>query len=305
MSTPSESFVRPEYDVNGAPYNPDLSPFYQSVIARPETKANCFILPENATGKSGDFWWDFIGCYWQRSNYQGILGVQARECPSVLAAYCRPISNDLELYARMQEYASKYGGQKARDEMAKARTSVKDRLSAAMNRRAELDAEIARLETAAKAEEEIKVGDWVVALENCGGAYHKDGLYLVKKSNSGLKGYVCTVADDYGSTTNAWGKHKFRKATPAEISAHLARVEAEKKVTVHSSDGGNYTAEYRRGYVQFGCAQISNDILRDVAQFVEDHRDVRLGNRRVESVLIGRGTFTHEILQRLVKNLLD
>lgn len=51
----------------------------------------------------------------------------------------------------------------------------------------------------------------------------------------------------------------------------------------------------------FGCATISKDLLKAAKDFLEASAKVRGGNRTVDSVTIGSGKFTLDILKKLVK----
>jgi hypothetical protein len=69
----------------------------------------------------------------------------------------------------------------------------------------------------------IKVGDYVVCLEDSTGFTH-DKLYKVKNPNGDF-GNILIERDDNGSRTNGWHKQYFRKATLEEIEKHINRVE--------------------------------------------------------------------------------
>ncbi len=158
-------------------------------------------------------------------------------------------------------------------------------------------------------EGEIKVGDWVVCLEPSETGYEqrlvRDHLYRARSATAervSLEGDLCTTP---------WKVSRFRKATPAEVASHLAKVAAEKalaeqaaRVTV-TVEGKDYVADYRKGYVQFGCAQIDNRHIREAHHLCSFSWIEMRGNRQIEAVQIGKGLFTRDILARLMPNLID
>jgi len=60
-----------------------------------------------------------------------------------------------------------------------------------------------------------------------------------------------------------------------------------------------YKAEFFDYYVKFGCAEISKDVFIDLIDLVEA-KDYPNTNRYIESVTIGKGTFTKEQIRQIV-----
>ena len=71
-------------------------------------------------------------------------------------------------------------------------------------------------------------------------------------------------------------------------------------------DNVDYKAVFKPGYVEFGCARISNQVILDANNLfgAKGAVDVCSGNRKIEAVQIGKGLFTGEVLVKMVKKLL-
>lgn len=66
-------------------------------------------------------------------------------------------------------------------------------------------------------------------------------------------------------------------------------------------NGVKYNAEFKKGYVKFGCAEISNNLIRDALHSIG--LKYHMGNRNIEGIKIGKGLFTKELLTKLVEKL--
>ncbi len=62
-----------------------------------------------------------------------------------------------------------------------------------------------------------------------------------------------------------------------------------------------YTAVFGKGFVQFGCATISNTLIRDAFKLFEIN-DTSSTGRNVTSVKIGKGEFTKELLAQIINH---
>lgn len=168
---------------------------------------------------------------------------------------------------------------------AKAAPSLDDQIAATKRHLADLEAK-------QKERDEVKVGDWVVVtFEGPMAELQKGRVYRIR-SRSSHGDYL------FEGQTECLGTWNVRKATPAEVKAHLAAQEVT--VTVN---GTHYRAGFSTGVVVFGCAKIDNRLIRAAHELTQ--MGERLGNRTAGSVKIGAGEFTHEVLAKLVKQLKD
>jgi hypothetical protein len=269
----------PTFDVNGRPFSLNLSPWggnHDDIAFIPD---GYFALPGNTTLKKTDKYrlgrWVTTGC----------PGDQIKNSNSGMEKYpyIRKISDDPELYQVMQEYAS---GGKA-PVVADTVTDPK-----------ELDTLIAEtraaLEKLEKKKKEIsmlnyRIGEHVVSILK--GTVHyisdasEDHIYIDGKSRDSRMG---------------WSRSEFRPATYKEIKAyHEAQKIVEVVVNVTT-----YKGEYHKGFVKFGCAQISNQLIRYCHDAVNADCGEN-GNREVEAVQIGKGLFTKDMLRKLAANMID
>lgn len=174
-----------------------------------------------------------------------------------------------------------------------------------------LDAQIVRarehlaaLEQERKECDEIKVGDWVVFMYDGRDTIHKTTAAHQNGIFHSAWGSLCFVLDpppDMGGLQSSSAHRIYlRKATPAEIAAHLA---------AHEVRVNGYAAVFYPRYVQFGCARIDNRLIRSAYAFVRTARGGmsygNRGNRTGDSVKIGAGVFDHDTLAKLVKQLKD
>jgi hypothetical protein len=326
-------------DINGQEYNPDLSP-HVPVDLMHEVKlvpADSFVLPENEILKRGDRLYKTVDVShryeWQDTDRRG------QTVRSGYSVYIRRIKDDPTLYAKMQEYAGRGRGlvelveKNLVQELDKAKKLVRE-LEEKLNNNIKVGdwvvsipssgdtmpftAEVSyvsidgrelmlqgmfemfptkRFHKATEAEvayqkinSKIKEGDWVTTIfgYNC----IKTGT--VGKVSSINNGAGILYLDD---SVDGHLIGRFRLSTPVEISSELNRRNVV-KVTV---DGVEYVSEYNTDYVQFGCAKISNAIIREAASLCK--RSVDLGNRDVTAVQIGKGLFTKEMLEKLKENI--
>lgn len=277
------SITHPKTDANGRPFSLDLSPAFGFADEVVDPGDRHFILPINTILAELD----------QRRDYDGIWAVTDNvghrlDHSGSARPYRRAISADPGLYARMRAYAL---GQDQSYLGKPPQPSTVDRLTTAR-------AEVARLEAEVKAESEIKVGDWVVAIGSFRDELTKDRLYRVNRNDFSIG----IEKDDRGSAANGWPASKWRKATPVEIDAHLKSL----RVEVAGEGGKLYQAVPRSSYVQFGCAYIANGDLRDAHAFLTS-RPKWSGpvNRAAKAVQLGAGLFTLDILTRLLPQLTD
>ena len=302
-------------DANGRPYDPDLSPYLPAGVV-PAPEQGYFLLPRSATPLTGvdahyhreDKVWRYDNTYYNNQN----LALEHRQYPACIA-WCRPVHAAVSLHERMKEYAETGRKLVKIEPQSVTEKSVQQTLAEVLKRIESLEDRLGSPtyppNAAAKPEDtKVKQGDWAVCLANSGcKSFVKDGIYKIKD----LSGNCLNLEkDEKGSSTNSWHKSYFRKATSAEISAHLA-AESEKerakskKVTVAGVAGVQYTSIYHPGYVQFGCAKISNGLIRDLDVVLANPAIYVSGNRFAESVTIGAATFTKEDIARLAANLID
>lgn len=192
--------------------SPFLTPYYGDCIPD-NTKAprGRFLLPKGATLRVTDWSWNSNGSP-TPTDYPGhaVAGENSTRCP-----YSRAISDDPTLYAAMQVEALK-----AQTPTLLART---EELTTQV---ASLKAELDRLRDAHRP---IQAGDWVVCLNDSPPLSGRDKtpvvlgqLYQAERVRP--NGYdLVGLPDD----THVWNPMRFRRATPAEVSAHLASQHAK------------------------------------------------------------------------------
>lgn len=76
-------------------------------------------------------------------------------------------------------------------------------------------------------------------------------------------------------------------------------------------NGVDYKAEFFKGYVKFGCATISNDLIFNIVTALNFNAAVNgaglpndISNRQIEAIQIGKGLFTKETLLKMEKLLI-
>lgn len=141
---------------------------------------------------------------------------------------------------------------------------------------------------------EVKVGDWMVVIEESGDV--KNGqMCLVTTIDANAGGLVNGITTCYGldGLTGLYHSTRFRKATPSETAA------AQKlKIVV---DGKVYLADFiagPAGTVTFGCAEIDHEIFLALNKALKSKLKSK-GNRDVTSVTIGKGVFSPDLIDRI------
>jgi hypothetical protein len=157
-----------------------------------------------------------------------------------------------------------------------------------------------------KKEETFCVGDWVWSnTPNCcrkelGGdfgfvgklMYNDHGYhdrYKVSVDKSIYPKYDGSNSDTSTNTCYVWCE-KVRKATAEEIKAAQTP-----QIVVNG-----YSAKFHDEYVEFGCATISKYVFIGLSKIKHDTT-----NRDVESVTIGKGTFTKEQIKAIAEYYLN
>lgn len=168
----------------------------------------------------------------------------------------------------------------------------------------ELQGQIEKLKNSEK-QESFKKGDYVICKERGVLGLTIDNIYLINKE---VLGELIDIIDDFGDGKGYFSS-RFRKATVAEVDKHLKDIEnnkiKENQVFI-TVDGGEYFSEYKKGYVQFGCAKIDNLIIRNCFLiFTKTNNSMISGNRAIESIQIGKGSFTFAMIEKMYKNLID
>lgn len=140
---------------------------------------------------------------------------------------------------------------------------------------------------------EFKTGDWVIGW-HCKGTNEKydkiawqvgiifqtiDGHYVRPKKN----------------LNNSTGLEDIRKATPEEIE----------NATIPNIIINGYKAEFFDTYVKFGCAEFDKYEFVLAQQFINKVKDSKeyassKTNREVQSVTIGAGRFSKEVIKQIV-----
>ena len=303
MSVPAS----PTLDINGQPYNSDLSPFYPT-DKRPTIPSDCFTLPENAKLNNKTDYFAYVNHEIARISLDGWTPRSfQKECDTGKAhgftpwVYYRPIKSDPTLYAAMQEYASRP------KDLTTALKQAQEAAQAAADK-------VKKLEEEVKKAEEIRVGDWVTS---DGWTIFRGVLYQVSKVD-GDDIFLCYNSESLSGYTSNKAKAKnsgnlVRKATPAEIAAHEAKQaetkrlkeEEEKKIKI-TVDEVEYTAFFQTGKVAFGWNIISNRQIRAAQQLLQSCGHVHdFCNCTINSVTIGKGVFGRAILDKLVSKLID
>jgi hypothetical protein len=143
-------------------------------------------------------------------------------------------------------------------------------------------------------EPEYKVGDYVYVISaeiGAKGSDQKVGIVTNEIATAGLaftEGFTQGIKVNIDGQVWSIGKNaKVRKATPEEI-------ESTKKplITING-----YKGEFFDTYVKFGCAEISKEVFIDL----DTINEYKHTNREVESVTIGKGTFTKEQIREIAE----
>ena len=134
-------------------------------------------------------------------------------------------------------------------------------------------------------EEQFKVGDWVSFTSEI------DKCTYTSKIKDWTSHSYCILENGAEPF-----KHLLRKATPEEIKAVQIP-----KITING-----YKGEFYDDYVKFGCAEIHKTIFIDLNTLNKDllNGDGVIGmksNRQIESVTIGKGTFTKDQIKEIAE----
>lgn len=146
--------------------------------------------------------------------------------------------------------------------------------------------------------EEFKIGNWIYIintgtsvtcpLTDTGKEHHgAKRCDVVKIEGITYKDGNANIKDPryYGKNWNL-RTESFRKATPEEIEAAQYP-----QITIN-----NYKGEFFDNFVKFGCAKIDKNWF---LQFYEIMRTVTYSNKEIESVTIGKGTFTKDQIKEI------
>jgi len=133
-------------------------------------------------------------------------------------------------------------------------------------------------------EPEYKIGDWVIGWH----CYIEEGYHCKAWQIYDIdKEYLCPKKD------YATNKFNVKKATEEEIKAAQTP-----QITING-----YKGEFFNDYVKFGCAIINKQCFIDLYSFAD--KSYRGQNRRVETITIGKGTFSKEQIKEIAKYFLN
>lgn len=147
--------------------------------------------------------------------------------------------------------------------------------------------------------EEFKVGDWITIEDSnklqpgCKGCKRRTYHIISKPMTDwcGLSeddgGFFVKTFDEVWKISNIG----VRLATPEEIKT--AQIP---QITING-----YKGEFFDYYVKFGCAEIDREDFIQLNEFVRLFGDERLTNKYIESVTIGKGTFTKEQIKQIAE----
>ena len=129
--------------------------------------------------------------------------------------------------------------------------------------------------------EEIKVGDWVVALRGEIGHFTKGKIYKV----TSLCNARMEVQSDDSGNRNGWFKSNFRKARPDEIP-QLPKI-------------NGYSGEIKGDIVKYGSAEISLAMLREMDQVMNEKYS---GNRTISKIILDSGATISKVeIEQILK----
>lgn len=139
-----------------------------------------------------------------------------------------------------------------------------------------------------KKEETFCVGEWVTFYSEIDKCVYTDKIkewtsHSYCKLENGLEPF----------------KHLLRKATPEEIKAAQTP-----QITING-----YVGEFFDDYVKFGCAYIDKVIILSIYNFFKElsrtEKASPASNKEIESVTIGKGTFTKEQIKQIAEFYLN
>ena len=129
--------------------------------------------------------------------------------------------------------------------------------------------------------EEIKVGDWVVALKGQIGNFTKGKIYKVVS----VYGNDIRVQSDDEGIANVWGSANFRKVRPDEIP-QLPKI-------------NGYSGEIKGDIVKYGCAEISLAMLRKMNRVMNEKYS---GNRTISKIILDSGATISKVeIEQILK----
>lgn len=132
----------------------------------------------------------------------------------------------------------------------------------------------------------ITLFTWGIQTNTGGSGVIEEVKFMKDGKNFPSGAYTSNKNILYVSWEGSWGMNY------AEIDDNLKIVEEEVEVN-------GYKAEYYKDYIQFGCAQISFDILYKLNMCFEFKG---VGNRVLEGdIKIGAGVFNKQIIEKLLK----
>ena len=122
--------------------------------------------------------------------------------------------------------------------------------------------------------DEIKVGDWVVALNNYPHQFTEGKIYKIASfcSENYFHSARIEVQSDDSGNRNGWFKSNFRKARPDEIP-QLPKI-------------NGYSGEIKGDIVKYGCAEISLAMLREMDRVMNEKYS---GNRTISKIILDSG----------------
>ena len=130
-------------------------------------------------------------------------------------------------------------------------------------------------------EDEIKVGDWVVALRGEIGHFTKGKIYKVMS----VSGNIIRIQSDDEGRANVWGIANFRKARPDEIP-QLPKI-------------NGYNGEIKGGIVKYGSAEISLAMLRKMDYVMNG---IYNGNRTISKIILDSGATISKVeIEQILK----
>ena len=138
--------------------------------------------------------------------------------------------------------------------------------------------------------EEFKVGDWITVIGDVSGGW---------LAETKLRTFKITKEKTQYSTGMYFGVSvAFHKDCKLYTEARLATEEEIRHASVSDITINGYKAEFFDDYVKFGCAKISKYLIFDLYKCISKSYD---DSKKIESVQIGKGTFSIDVLERICK----
>jgi hypothetical protein len=150
--------------------------------------------------------------------------------------------------------------------------------------------------------QEFKVGDWVtvdkyITEDNLGRNNFKIGdTFCIEDIGESVIPFIDKWVYSKSNRCGEISINSLRKATTKEIKAAQTP-----QITING-----YKGEFFDDYVKFGCANIHKNIFLDLNTLNSDLRNGdsiigRKSNKEIESVTIGKGTFTKEQIKEIAE----